>query len=150
MVNDFSEVDEIRPGNFVFYDLMQFQQASCDWEHIALAIAAPVVSKQKSRNEIVIYAGAVHVSKDHIELTEHGNVYGEIVNISPKGWERFPEPLYLNRISQEHGVFYCPDEYWDYFHTGGLAGIIPVHSCLAADLLKGRFYKIKSAEFIDE
>ncbi len=149
LVNDFHEVDEIRVGNFVFYDLMQFHQASCDWEQISVAVAAPVVSRQKSRNEIVVYGGAVHLSKDSLDLGDKEIVYGEIVTLHAKGWERFPEPLYLNRISQEHGVFYCPDEYWDLFKPGSLAGIIPVHSCLAANLLKGRFYNLKAGEYFN-
>jgi D-serine deaminase-like pyridoxal phosphate-dependent protein len=145
--NEFDGIDEIRPGNFVFYDLTQFHLASCDWEQIAVAVAAPVVSKQLSRNEIVVYGGAVHLSKDSLKLPEEGRVYGEVVKLNPRGWERFSDPLYLGRISQEHGIFKCPDEYWDQFCVGDLVGIVPVHSCLAADLLRGKFYNLKTATF---
>ncbi len=150
LVNEFEGIDEIRPGNFVFYDLMQFHLASCDWDHISVAVAAPVVAKRKMRNEIIIYGGAVHVSKDAIEVHDTGYVYGEIVKLTEKGWERFNEPLYLNRISQEHGIFHCPDELWDEFNPGDLAGVVPVHSCLTADLLRDKFYNLKTGAFFVE
>jgi D-serine deaminase-like pyridoxal phosphate-dependent protein len=54
----------------------------------------------------------------------------------------------VNRLSQEHGIFTCPDEYWDMFTPGSLAGVIPVHSCLAADLLKN-YYEINEGVFLD-
>jgi len=150
LVNEFHDSDEIRPGNFVFHDLTQFHLASCDWEHIGVAVAAPVVSRQKERNEIVLYAGAVHLSKDFVKVPDAGKVYGEIVKLTPDGWLRYSDPLYVTRISQEHGIFSCPDEFWDDFLPGSLAGIIPVHSCLTADLLRhNRFYNLKTAEFIE-
>lgn len=146
--NDFEGIDEIRPGNFVFFDLMQYHLASCDWEQIAVAVAAPVVSRQTSRKEVVLYGGAVHLSKDSFALQDNDAVYGEVVTFSAKGWERFPEPLYLQRLSQEHGIFSCPDEHMHLFAPGELAGIIPVHSCLTADALKGRLYNMKTSSFL--
>ncbi len=150
LVNEFEGIDEIRPGNFVFYDLMQFHLASCDWEQISVAVAAPVVAKRKMRSEIILYGGAVHLAKDTIEIHDTGYVYGEVVKLTEKGWERFSQPLYLNRISQEHGIFHCPEELWNEFNPGDLAGIIPVHSCLTADLLRGKFYNLKTDEFFNE
>lgn len=148
LANDFFGINEIRPGNFVFYDLMQYHLASCDWEQISVVVAAPVVSRQKIREEIVLYAGAVHLSKDTINIPDVGPVYGEVVKITSDGWERFSQPLYINRVSQEHGIFYCPESHWDEFSPGTLAGIVPVHSCLAADLLKGRLFNIKQQRFM--
>jgi D-serine deaminase-like pyridoxal phosphate-dependent protein len=136
LVPEFEGIDEIRPGNFIFYDLMQYHLGSCDWDHIALCVAAPVVARHKERNEIVVYAGAVHLSKDHYQIPNYGLVFGEVIKFTHKGFERFPKPVYVTRLSQEHGVIDCPDEYWDDFKVGGLMGVVPVHSCLAADLLR--------------
>lgn len=146
--NDFEGIDEIRPGNFVFYDLTQFHLASCDWDEIAVTVAAPVVAKYKYRNEILLYAGAVHLSKDFIQTGDRQQAFGEIVKYTEDGWERFTEPLLINRLSQEHGTFYCPDEYWGEFKTGELVGIIPVHSCLTANLIRN-YYDLKSGQFLD-
>lgn len=147
LVNEFPGIDEIRPGNFVFYDLMQYHLASCDWDHIAVAMAAPVVARQTERKEVVIYGGAVHLSKDAITLADGRQVYGEVVRFSQNSWERFPEPLYLTRLSQEHGIISCPDTHLGDFLPGSLVGIIPVHSCLTADLLPD-FYNLKTGEFL--
>ncbi len=145
--SEFPGIDEIRPGNFVFYDLMQYHLASCDQDQIAMVVAAPVVAKHKERNEIVIYGGAVHLSKDYIILNDTDKVYGEVVRFNEKGWESFSNPIYVNRLSQEHGIFNCPDEHWEVFKPGDLLGIIPVHSCLTADLLK-TYYNIREAKFL--
>lgn len=147
LMNEFPGIDEIRPGNFVFYDLMQYHLASCDWDHIAMAVATPVVARHHQRNEIVLFGGAVHLSKDSIKMDDN-EVYGEVVRFTEKGWEPFTKPIYVNRLSQEHGIFTCPDEYWDMFTPGSLAGVVPVHSCLAADLLK-KFYEINDGVFLD-
>ena len=39
VAEDFSLVDEIRPGNFVFYDLAQYQISSCEIDQIAVAVS---------------------------------------------------------------------------------------------------------------
>ncbi len=147
LMNEFPGIDEIRPGNFVFYDLMQYHLASCDWDHIAMAVATPVVARHHQRKEIVLYGGAVHLSKDSMEIDDN-LIYGEVVRFTERGWEPFTKPIYVNRLSQEHGIFTCPDEYWDMFTPGSLAGVVPVHSCLAADLLKN-YYEINEGVFID-
>ena len=72
-------VDEIRPGNFVFYDLMQWQLGVCSAEDIAIRVVCPVVSKQIMRNEAVIYGGAVHLSKELMIGPNGKKWYGGIV-----------------------------------------------------------------------
>ncbi len=76
---DFSGVDEIRPGNFVFYDLTQNIIGSNDLNEIAIAMACPIVAKHIGRNEIVVYGGGIHFSKDRIEDPENGIIFGRIV-----------------------------------------------------------------------
>ena len=41
LAENFDGIDEIRPGNFVFYDVMQWQIGSCQLENIAVAVACP-------------------------------------------------------------------------------------------------------------
>jgi Putative serine dehydratase domain len=62
-------VTEIRPGNFVFYDVMQYYIGCIpSLQHIAVCLACPVVAKHVERHEIVVFAGAVHLSKDSIAI----------------------------------------------------------------------------------
>ena len=44
--------------------------------------------------------------------------------------------LNLHSISQEHGIIKVSPEYYDSLEVGNLIGILPVHSCMTADLMK--------------
>ena len=136
IVDDFSGIDEIRPGNFTFYDVMQKHLGSCDYEDIAVALACPVVAKYKSRNEIVIYGGGVHLSKEFILLPDGNKLFGEIVKFDKTSWGEPIENIYLNTLSQEHGIIKATPEFIDEIKIGDLIGVLPVHSCLTANLMK--------------
>ncbi|MBK8048603.1 MAG: hypothetical protein IPK16_16670 [Anaerolineales bacterium] len=56
----------MRPGNFVFYDWTQVQVGSCGFDDVAVVAACPVVGKYPDRHEVVLYGGAVHLSKDFL------------------------------------------------------------------------------------
>ncbi len=64
LLPDFPGVDEIRPGNFVFYDAEQLEIGSCASNQIAVALACPIVARHPERNEVVLYGGAIHLSKE--------------------------------------------------------------------------------------
>lgn len=138
--DQFEGIDEISPGNFVFYDLMQVMIGSCRVDRIATVLAAPVVAKHPERNEIVIHGGAIHLSSENI-LWSGNRIYGLPVLLSEDYF--WNEPLndgsYLKAISQEHGVLKCSDELFRSLEIGDLAGILPVHSCLTAHLM-GEYY----------
>ena len=65
--DDLGPVDEIRPGNFIFYDAMMHDLGVCAWENVAVAVACPVVALHPARSEAVIYGGSIHLSKELIE-----------------------------------------------------------------------------------
>lgn len=137
LVTRFEKIDEIRPGNFVFYDLMQYYLGSCTHHQIAVVLAVPVVAKYPERNEIVVYGGAVHLSKEHITLSSGRTSFGGIVQFNEKGWDEPEEDCYVSGMSQEHGIIHASRKLLDRIGIGDLIGIIPVHSCLTADLMKG-------------
>ena len=133
---NFKGVDEIRPGNFVFYDLMQLNLGVCSFDDIAVRLVCPVVAKHLSRNEIVIYGGAVHLSKDSIINVNGKRMYGRIV-IQKNGKKELLESLnYVSKLSQEHGILKVTQNQFKNFQVGDLVEIIPVHSCLTANLAK--------------
>jgi D-serine deaminase-like pyridoxal phosphate-dependent protein len=136
IINDLSGVDEIRPGNFVYYDVMQLKLGSCSEDEIACAVACPVVAVHNDRNEIVIYGGAVHLSKEFIVTKNGQKNYGLVTEIQQSGWSKAIEGAYVKSISQEHGVIFIPDVFINKFKPGDMIGILPVHSCLTANLLK--------------
>ena len=140
VVESFYDVDVIRPGNFVFYDIKQLTIGSCDEVDIALAVACPVVAKHKDRNEVVIYGGAAHFSKDYVE--ENGKkVFGYVVPFEKNSWGLLNKINYLSSLSQEHGIVKVETALFEKTRVGDLLYILPIHACLAVNLFK-RYYTL--------
>ncbi len=136
LCTNFSDVDEIRPGNFVFYDLMMQNLGVCTFKDIAVRMVCPVVAKHLSRNEIVIYGGAVHLSQDSIINIDGKKMFGRII-IQKSGEKKLLPPLnYVAKLSQEHGILKVTQTQFKNFQVGELIEIIPVHACLTANLSK--------------
>jgi len=136
---DLGSVDEIRPGNFVLYDAIQMALGVCTIQEIAAVVACPVVAKYPKRGEVVIYGGAVHLSKDTVNV-DGQNVYGLVVhverkNISDRPWLSTVEGGYVTRLTQEHGVVALPEPALNRVKTGELLYVIPAHSCLTVSAL---------------
>ncbi len=139
LAENFGDIDEIRPGNFVFYDVMQYFLGSCSMEDIAVAIACPVVAKHADRMEIVLYGGAVHLSKESGTDDKGKEIFGLPVKINDSGWSKPLLYSYVSRISQEHGILQTRPEVFGSIQIGDIIGVLPVHSCLAANLAKQYF-----------
>ncbi|OFX27142.1 MAG: alanine racemase [Bacteroidetes bacterium GWA2_31_9b] len=135
IVDNFEGIDEIRPGNFVFYDLMQLELESCNIDKIAVCMACPVVAIHKDRNEIIVYGGGVHFSKEYI-LKDQTKVFGQVVHLTQIGWSNPEKNCYLSKLSQEHGTISATDEFINSIQIGDLIGVIPIHSCMTANLMK--------------
>ncbi|MBC8384570.1 MAG: alanine racemase [Candidatus Cloacimonetes bacterium] len=136
LMDDFPDVDEIRPGNFVFYDLMQNKPGICSSEQIAVAVACPIVAKYPERNEMVIYGGAIHLSKEYLPINDGSKLFGKIVEFSDEKWSDPVAGAYLSSLSQEHGTIKINPAEMEKFKIGDIVGILPVHSCLTANLYK--------------
>ena len=139
LLDEYPGMDEIRPGNFVFYDLMQYGFGSCEFKDIAVCMACPVVAIHQDRKEIVVYGGSVHFSKDHINVGGKRN-YGLVVKLTDSGWES-SDSSYMSKLSQEHGIISASKELLDSVRVGDIMGVIPIHACLAADV-NGYFYTL--------
>lgn len=136
IVDSFTNVDEIRPGNFVFYDLMQFHIGSCTWEDIAVCMACPVVAIHPDTNEVVVHGGAVHFSKDRIKDHHGKTTFGQVVQLSDHAWGEPVNSTFVTSLSQEHGKIHAPDDFIQNLKIGSVIGIVPVHSCLTANLMR--------------
>ncbi len=135
VVEDLSGPDELRPGNFVFYDLMQAALGACRDRDIAVALACPVLSVHPERGEAVLHGGAVHLGKEFLTGAD-GRPYFGVAAAWTAGGRGAPLPgSRLISLSQEHGVLKLGED----GDPGGLepgdaVAILPVHSCLTADL----------------
>lgn len=146
LAEDFPEINEIRPGNFVFYDLKQYQLGSCNFDQIATVLACPVVAKHNNREEIIVQGGGIHFSKDYLRIDDK-KIFGKLVLLNEKGWKKTDKNFYLTKLSQEHGTLHISGELFNEINIGDLIGIIPVHSCLTANLM--RDYLSTDDEIID-
>jgi len=141
--DEFFGIDEIRPGNFAFYDMMQFVLGSCEEDEIAVAMACPIVATHADRNEIVIYGGGVHFSKEYLEADDEGTkLFGSLVDINPDGWSPIRGGGYLASLSQEHGIIKCNEDLFNEYKVGDLIGILPIHSCMTANLM-GKYLSLE-------
>ncbi len=151
VVDAFDGVDEIRCGNFVYYDVMQAALGSCTTDQIAVAVACPVIGVYPARNEIVVYGGAVHLSKETIQwqrsAMEPGDkIYGLVAlpnETAPNNdekttppWKECLENTFVRSLSQEHGIIKTNNPILSTIQPGDILMVLPVHSCLAANLLK--------------
>lgn len=122
VVEDLAGVDEIRPGNYVFYDLMQAHLGSCSLDDCAVTVLASVVSSQPDAGHCVIDAGALALSKDSLTIGEDEVSFGEAMGA------RLSSPAEASTrvlsLSQEHGILEGIRP------LGSRVRIVPVHSCL--------------------
>jgi D-serine deaminase-like pyridoxal phosphate-dependent protein len=135
LCSDLSGIDELRPGNFVFFDAQQYQAGVCSADQIAVALACPVVALHPERNEVVIYGGAVHLSKDMVEVNNEQS-YGLVALAEGKAWGAPVEGAVVRSLSQEHGVIRFTKGVPVNLKIGDLIFILPAHSCLTVQLMK--------------
>lgn len=126
-------IDELRCGNMVYYDLTQVAIGSCSYPQVAAVVACPIVSIHPERSQLVVYGGGVHFSKDRLEQGGE-TTFGQAVRLKENGWELI-KGVRLVGLSQEHGKVSAPSSFIENCTIGELIGFLPVHSCMAADLL---------------
>ena len=137
-------VDEVRPGNYAFFDVFQTAIGSCALSDVAFSVLATVVSAHPDRGRAVIDAGALALSKDpgptHVD-PDCG--YGRIVAVE----DQHPLPgLRLSSLSQEHGVVEGPGA--AALRPGTRLRILPNHSCLSAACFE-IYQVVRSTEIVD-
>jgi len=138
--SDFSQLDEIRPGNFVFFDAQQLKIGSCAFAEIAVALACPLVALHPERGEAIVYGGAIHLSKDTLEW-QGDRIYGLVCPPAERGWAAPLVGAGVVRLSQEHGVLRLAPQDLANLRVGDLLCLIPAHSCLTAQAM-GRYLSL--------
>ncbi len=146
VLNDFHGIDELRPGNFVFYDYSQVQIGSCLLSDIAVCMLTSIIAIHPGRNEIVVHCGAVHLSKESITTKNCTVSYGMAIVANEEGWNVDEYVGNVVSLSQEHAIIKVSDKYILSYKPGDLLGILPVHSCLTANLMKE--YRKLDGEYI--
>jgi D-serine deaminase-like pyridoxal phosphate-dependent protein len=141
IVDTFNDTDEVRPGNYVFFDAFQATLGSCTRDDVAVSVLATVVGSYPERGEAIIDAGALALSKDvgpdHLD-PNFG--YGIVCDVA-----LHPLAARLVSLSQEHGKLRmnAPPP------VGTRVRILPNHSCLTAAMYD-RYHVIDGGAVVDE
>jgi D-serine deaminase-like pyridoxal phosphate-dependent protein len=127
IADSFPGANEIRPGNFVFYDLMQMALGSCDAGSLAVRVSCPVAAKYPDR--LVLHCGAVHLSKEGMDW-QGKTVFGAAAKA-----DKWPEGPHLPgapiiSLSQEHAIVEDPEGVLKDVKPGDFVAVYPVHACL--------------------
>lgn len=144
-----SGVDEIRPGNYVFYDRTQLLLGSCTLPDCAVTVLASVVSSQPHLDHAVMDAGALALSHDpgpvHLDPEPNRGV------VLTTGDNRALHPsLRVVSVSQEHGIIRGPKPGdVSSLQPGDRLMILPNHSCLTAPLFDN-YYIVQSGQVVDQ
>lgn len=127
-VDHLDGVDEIRPGNYIFFDAFQATLGSCGFEDTALTVLAAVIHRDGERKRLVVDAGAIALSKDRGPTGIDPNCgYGHVLDM--QGNET---GMRVIGLSQEHGEIDAAGDAFDRFKVGDRVRILANHSCLTA------------------
>jgi len=132
---DFTGLDEITPGNFIFYDLTQQALGACTPGDIAVTLRCPAAGIYPQRQQIMVHGGAIHFSKDSLEV-DGRTIYGQVKDTQ----------CFMDSLSQEHGILRPCGDLIHRKRIGDMLDILPVHSCLAANLM--RVYRTEDGQLI--
>ncbi len=123
-VENLDGIDEIRPGNYAFYDYMQVVLGSCTVADCAVTVLSSVISSQPGADYCVLDAGALALSKDAGLDQAPKPTMGEI--FEDYAANRLSHLHRLTSLSQEHGIASGT------LPVGERVRILPNHSCLTA------------------
>ena len=114
---------EMRPGVYMFNDLDQLALGSCGPGDLALSVLASVIGQYPERNQVLVDAGALALSKDvsaHEFTPQVG--FGAIADADLAG-------LAVNDVNQEHGFINGSNAR---LTLGRKLRVLPNHACITA------------------
>lgn len=129
--NNLQDVDEVRAGVYIFFDLVMANIGVCKLENIALSVLTAVIGHQTDKSWVIVDAGWMAMSRDRgIEgqIKDYG--YGQVCNVQGEPIQ----DVIISGANQEHGIIQLPegvDIVKDY-PVGRLLRVLPNHSCATA------------------
>ncbi|MEO8217288.1 MAG: alanine racemase [Acidobacteriota bacterium] len=144
LVESFSDCEEVRPGNYVFYDAFQAAVGACTLEDVGASVLTSVIGVYPQQRKIMLDAGALALSKDLGAEHPGGSPgYGIVCDL-----DLTPLPFRLVSVSQEHGQAVALEPFdVTGIEIGSRLRIIPNHSCLTAALFE-HYVVIENGEVI--
>ena len=141
-------VTEMRPGNYMFFDLFQEGLGSCERQDIAVSVLATVIGRSPRFNRILIDAGALALSLDtSANRWTPGLGYGIVLGSSGRAWDVEPR---VARVHQEHGFVEAPRPLpFDELPVGARVRVLPNHACATAAMFDRYLVTNGADEIID-
>jgi len=140
-------ITEIRPGNYIFFDAFQAAIGSSRPDDIAYSVLTTVIGAYPDRNQLVVDAGALALSKDagptHI-FPDCG--FGIVTSVS----DQQPVPgLKVVSLTQEYAILRSASKLDPVWQPGTRFRIFPNHSCLSAACFD-RYHVVRGTDVVDE
>jgi D-serine deaminase-like pyridoxal phosphate-dependent protein len=116
------DINEVRPGTYVFNDLSQLRQGAATPDDLAAFVVATVVGRPET-TRAVIDAGSKVLTSDRLLTVDPGLTFGAVAG---------HPGAYVTRLSEEHGVleFPAPPD----LRIGDRVAIVPNHICPVINL----------------
>ena len=131
-VDDLAGITEVRPGVYVFFDLVMAGLGVCSLDDIAVSVLASVTGFQADRDWAIIDAGWMAMSRDRgTQSQEIDYGYGLIA-------DRHGAPiadLVIGDANQEHGIVRSRQgatSPLSVMNLGDLVRVLPNHACATA------------------
>ncbi len=124
-------ITELRPGNYVFFDLTQVALGTVPLDACALTAYATVISRRRDAagERAVLDAGKKTLTADRRYGSEG---YGMVLSAQTLGENECPAPspgVTLHSLSEEHGWLRLPEG--SELGLGDRVRIVPNHACVA-------------------
>jgi D-serine deaminase-like pyridoxal phosphate-dependent protein len=143
-IDSLDGIEEIRPGNYIFFDNFQATLGSCSFEDTALTVLAAVIHRDRSRRKLVVDAGAIALSKDRGPVgIDPSCGYGRVLDV-----EGVDTGMRVTGMSQEHGEIESTDDTFEKFNVGDRVRILANHSCLTA-AQHSHYNVLENGEIVD-
>ncbi len=123
-------ITEIRPGTYVFNDVMQVKLGVCEWQECAAKVVSTVVSRPSDERAVIDGGSktfATDVQPNHSPLYLKG--FGSI--------QEYPKAQFV-RMNEEHGVIMTNG---NALQIGEKVSIIPNHICSTINLHNNVYLK---------
>ncbi|XP_078396993.1 D-serine dehydratase isoform X2 [Cetorhinus maximus] len=122
-IPDMARLNELHPGNYIFYDVQQMMIGSCQMDDIAVRVLTRVIGHYPQRNQLLVDCGWMALSLHSLGMLPTGYA---IIDGHPD--------LKLVGMTQEHGKIEPTSGKLDFdkFPLGSLISLIPYHACATA------------------
>jgi len=142
--SDLTGVTEVRPGTYVFHDLVMAGLGVCRLDDIAISVLCEVIGHRAGQGELVVDAGWMALSRDLGNADQGPDCgYGLVCDLAGN----VQEDLFVRHVNQEHGVIADRDgKKIDLraFPVGSRLRILPNHACATAAQYGG--YHVHAAD----